>query len=101
MLRKKIVQYNLIHNYIAVGILLHAIYMETMQYVDGHFDEPLSLSLLASHCHVSESYLSKQFKLHTGLTLRAYLLDRKIQPREKSTLARAQRNGGLLSVRLQ
>ena len=52
--------------------------METMQYVEAHFDESLNLSLLASHCHVSESYLSKQFKLHTGLTLRAYLLDRKI-----------------------
>lgn len=50
----------------------------TMQYIDSHLDEPLRLSVLAKKFHVSESYLSAQFKHHTGLTLRAYLLDRKI-----------------------
>jgi len=50
----------------------------TMQYIDSHLDEPLRLSVLARQFHVSESYLSTQFKHHTGLTLRAYLLDRKI-----------------------
>lgn len=50
----------------------------TMQYIDTHPDEPLRLSFLAKEFHVSESYLSAQFKHHTGLTLRTYLLDRKI-----------------------
>lgn len=50
----------------------------TMQYIDSHLDEPLRLSVLAKKFHISESYLSAQFKHHTGLTLRAYLLDRKI-----------------------
>lgn len=50
----------------------------TMQYIDSHLDEPLRLSVLAKEYHISESYLSAQFKHHTGLTLRAYLLDRKI-----------------------
>ncbi len=50
----------------------------TMQYIDSHLDEPLRLSALANEFHISESYLSAQFKHHTGLTLRAYLLDRKI-----------------------
>lgn len=50
----------------------------TMQYIDSHLDEPLRLSVLAKEFHISESYLSAQFKHHTGLTLRAYLLDRKI-----------------------
>ena len=50
----------------------------TMHYIDAHLDEPLRLSVLAKRFHVSEGYLSAQFKHHTGLTLRSYLLDRKI-----------------------
>ena len=50
----------------------------TMQYIESHLDEPLRLSVLAKRFHMSENYLSAQFKHHTGLTLRAYLLDRKI-----------------------
>ena len=50
----------------------------TMQYIESHLDEPLRLSVLAKEFHISENYLSAQFKHHTGLTLRAYLLDRKI-----------------------
>ncbi|MBQ8798014.1 MAG: helix-turn-helix transcriptional regulator [Lachnospiraceae bacterium] len=50
----------------------------TMQYIDSHLNEPIRLSVLANNFHISESYLSAQFKHHTGLTLRAYLLDRKI-----------------------
>ncbi len=50
----------------------------TMQYIESHLEEPLRLSVLANRFHISESYLSSQFKHHTGLTLRAYLLDRKI-----------------------
>lgn len=51
----------------------------TMQYIESHLNEPLSLSTLAQNFHISESYLSSQFKYHTGLTLRSFLLDRKIQ----------------------
>lgn len=50
----------------------------TMQYIESHLAEPLCLSVLAKRFHISESYLSTQFKYHTGLTLRTYLLDRKI-----------------------
>lgn len=50
----------------------------SMQYIEAHLAEPLRLSTLAERFHISGSYLSTQFKLHTGLTLRAYLLDRKI-----------------------
>ena len=52
---------------------------ETMRYIDEHLSEPLRLADLATRCHISANYLSTQFKLHTGLTLRAYQLDRKIQ----------------------
>lgn len=50
----------------------------TMQYIESHLDRPLRLAVLANQFHISENYLSAQFKHHTGLTLRAYLLDRKI-----------------------
>lgn len=51
----------------------------TMQYIESHLDEPICLSTLAKQFHISENYLSAQFKQHIGLTLRSYLLDRKIQ----------------------
>lgn len=51
---------------------------ETMQYLETHLDQPLRLLVLSRQFHISEDYLSAQFKHHTGLTLRAYLLDRKI-----------------------
>lgn len=50
----------------------------TMQYIDSHLEDPLRLPVLAKEFHISESYLSTQFKHHTGLTLRTYLLYRKI-----------------------
>jgi len=51
----------------------------TMQYIEEHLNEPICLSTLAQQLHISENYLSAQFKQHTGLTLRSYLLDRKVQ----------------------
>ena len=49
-----------------------------MQYVLERLDEPICLERLANRFHVSPGYLSAQFKKHTGLTLREYLLDKKI-----------------------
>lgn len=50
----------------------------SMQYISSHLTEPIRLSVLAEKYHISECYLSSQFKSHTGMTLRSYLLDRKI-----------------------
>ena len=55
----------------------------TMQYIETHLNQPVRLSVLAKRFSVSESYLSSQFKHHTGLTLRAYLLDRKVNSAKK------------------
>lgn len=55
----------------------------TMQYIETHLDEPICLSVLAKRFSISEGYLSSQFKHHTGLTLRSYLLDRKINCAKK------------------
>lgn len=55
----------------------------TMQYIETHLNEPIRLCVLAKRLSVSEGYLSSQFKHHTGLTLRSYLLDRKINSAKK------------------
>lgn len=49
-----------------------------MRYLADHPEEPLSLDLLSAEFHVSATYLSAQFKRHTGLTLRSYQLDLKV-----------------------
>ncbi len=51
----------------------------TMQYVEEHLTEDISLEKL-SHClNYSSKYISVQFKRHTGLSLREYILDQKIE----------------------
>lgn len=59
---------------------------ETMQFIEQRLHEPINLALLEKSLHVSGSYLSLEFKKHTGITLRAFLLDRKIS-RAKSLLS--------------
>lgn len=43
------------------------------QYVDTHYSEPLSLSLLAERFSVDDSYLSRMFKQQVGLNLMLYV----------------------------
>lgn len=52
--------------------------MHAMQYIEAHLQEPLRLQTLADELHISPTHLSAQFKYHTGLSFRDYLLDRKI-----------------------
>jgi AraC-like DNA-binding protein len=59
---------------------------ETMQFIEQHLEEPINLTLLEKKFHLNGSYLSQEFKKHTGITLRAFLLDRKIT-RAKSLLS--------------
>jgi AraC-like DNA-binding protein len=58
---------------------------ETMQFIEQRLDEPINLDLLEKKFHLNGSYLSQEFKKHTGITLRAFLLDRKLA-RAKSLL---------------
>lgn len=58
---------------------------ETMHFIEQHLDEPVNLALLERKFHISGSHLSQEFKKHTGITLRAFLLDRKLS-RAKSLL---------------
>ena len=47
-------------------------------YIDAHLSGPLSLAHLSSQFHYNSSYLSRVFKMHTGLNLNAYIIDARI-----------------------
>lgn len=49
-----------------------------MQYVDGHLEENICFSRMAENFGVPLHILREEFRRHTGLTLREYLLERKI-----------------------
>ena len=46
---------------------------EILRYIDGHFTEPLSLTQLSSKFFISEYYLCRLFKEHTGSTVLDYI----------------------------
>jgi AraC-like DNA-binding protein/mannose-6-phosphate isomerase-like protein (cupin superfamily) len=58
--------------------IMPSIIAETMSYIDEHLNEYISLEKLSSEFYTNGTYISRQFKKHTGLTLRAYLLDKRI-----------------------
>ncbi|MGZ7441244.1 helix-turn-helix domain-containing protein [Paenibacillus sp. TH7-28] len=51
---------------------------KTMEYIESHLSQNISLDHLTAEFYLSSTYISRQFKKHTGLTLRSYILDRRI-----------------------
>lgn len=51
----------------------------TMQYVEEHLAEDISLTKLSHFLNYSSKYISVQFKAHTGLSLREYILDQRVE----------------------
>lgn len=51
---------------------------QTMDYIEGHLGEDITLEQLSCLFHLNSTYINRQFKKHTGLTLRSYILDRRI-----------------------
>ncbi|MEC0168564.1 AraC family transcriptional regulator [Paenibacillus graminis] len=51
----------------------------TMDYIESHLGQNITLEQLAGNFHLNSTYISRQFKKHTGLTLRSYIVDRRIQ----------------------
>lgn len=51
---------------------------KTMDYIACNLAGDITLEHLAAEFHLNGTYLSRQFKKHTGLTLRSYILDRRI-----------------------
>lgn len=51
---------------------------DTMLYIKEHLDESLSIEQLSKHFYLSGTFISREFKKQTGLTLGAYILGEKI-----------------------
>ena len=51
---------------------------DLLRYIDANLSEPITLKTLEHEFYLNGTYISRQFKKHTGLTLRNYLLDRRI-----------------------
>lgn len=49
-----------------------------LQYINNHLCEALSLERLSRELYVSQSYLCRQFKRHTGITINKYISVRRI-----------------------
>lgn len=51
---------------------------KTMNYVERNLSNSITLDKISNEFFLSGPYISKQFKNHTGLTLRSYITDRRI-----------------------
>lgn len=51
---------------------------DLLQYIDLNLTEKITLDTLEKEFFLNGTYISRQFKKHTGLTLREYLLERRI-----------------------
>ncbi|MGQ8872334.1 helix-turn-helix domain-containing protein [Paenibacillus sp. TSA_86.1] len=51
----------------------------TMDYIETNLTESLTLQHLSEKLFTNSSYISRQFKKHTGLTIRNYILTRRIE----------------------
>jgi AraC-like DNA-binding protein len=51
---------------------------DIMSYVEDHLSETITMEQLSRRFFLSSAYISRQFKKHIGLSLRQYILDRRI-----------------------
>lgn len=63
--------------------IMPPIVFNTMQYIDKHLTEEITLQKLSSSLNYSSNYLSSQFKLYTKISLREYILDQRIECAKK------------------
>lgn len=66
------------HSYLDDRNIMPDLVRLTMEYISYHLTGPITLSQLSKHFYMSGAYISSQFKRHTGLTLREYILDQRI-----------------------
>ncbi len=51
---------------------------KAVQFIELHYKEITEINIIAEELHVSAEYLSKKFKASMGISLKAYLLDKKL-----------------------
>jgi two-component system, response regulator YesN len=55
------------------------IIQEAIQYIELHFDRPLSLHIIAEKINIHSSHLSRQFKKETNRTITEFIHQRRIK----------------------
>ncbi|WP_342423362.1 AraC family transcriptional regulator [Paenibacillus sp. FSL E2-0178] len=58
--------------------LMPELVSNTMTYIKDHLAESICSGQLEQEFHYSGKYISQQFRQHTGLTIRSYILDKRI-----------------------
>ncbi|MGW9530073.1 AraC family transcriptional regulator [Paenibacillus terrae] len=58
--------------------LIPELVSNTMTYIKEHLVESISSEQLEQEFHYSGKYISQQFRKHTGLTIRSYIVDQRI-----------------------
>lgn len=61
-----------------VSDIMPKLIRDLLHYIDLHLPEKITLDSLEKEFYLNGTYMSRQFKKHTGLTLRDYLLERRI-----------------------
>ncbi|SEA64927.1 AraC family transcriptional regulator [Paenibacillus sp. 276b] len=81
---------NSFHNKSSIPIdIMPEMVRKTMDYIEAHISQEITLHKLAEAFYMNSTYISRQFKKHTGLTIRSYILNRRIE------LARYYLSGGV------
>lgn len=57
--------------------------VDTMKYIEDNIGEKISLESIGNNIGYSTNYISTQFKLHTGLSIRQYILDKRVETAKK------------------
>ena len=60
------------HNY-------SSIIEKCVQYIDVHYEEPITLEILSYYCHATPSYLSSLFKKETNSSITEYINNTRIE----------------------
>lgn len=56
---------------------------DTLAYINEHLTETITLEQLSKNFFLNGTYISRQFKIHTGLSLRSYILGQRISLAER------------------
>lgn len=52
---------------------------QVSKFVEDHMNQPLSISDIATHFFINSDYLSRMFKTETGISLKEYIIQQKMQ----------------------
>lgn len=58
--------------------LMPELVRQTMAYIEAHLLDPISSGQLEQEFHYSGKYISRLFREHTGLTVRSYIVNKRI-----------------------